>query len=159
MRVKALVLVAMMSIALSAVAGDGYTFHIWSTDGRTGLKANPRFAELKMSEDQLERASHDRVVVLDQTSGANWVWLMLNWPEGKAGAEQGINVRGAGNVEKDADLGLIPNGNTSMTTRCLQERCRLHITTADKKETSVLLTRNESLPIAFDSTVAVSFER
>jgi len=48
-------------LALLAV----YTFHIKVTDARTALLANPHFDELKLSPEQLERAAHDRVMLLD----------------------------------------------------------------------------------------------
>ncbi len=48
MRKIALILAAPTWIAFSAIADEGYKFHITVTDGRTGLKANPQFADLKI---------------------------------------------------------------------------------------------------------------
>ena len=61
-------------LALLAV----YTFHIKVTDARTALLANPHLDELKLSPEQLERAAHDRVMMLDHSSGAHWIWLMMS---------------------------------------------------------------------------------
>ena len=71
-------------LALLAV----YTFHIKVTDARTALLANPHFDELKLSPEQLERAAHDRVMMLDHTSGAHWIWLIMSWPEDKPVVER-----------------------------------------------------------------------
>src|ERR1051326_49975 len=66
-----------MLLALLAAA---YSFHIQVTDARTALLANPHFDELKLTPAQLERAAHDRVMMLDHTTGTHWIWLMMSWP-------------------------------------------------------------------------------
>jgi hypothetical protein len=154
-----LTLAALVLLASPAIAEDGYSFHIAVTDGRTGLEANPRFADLKMSEQQLESASHDRVLVLDHTEDAHWNWLMLSWPEGKSNVEHGINSRGTASVEKDADVGLTPGEKGSVIARCIREFCRIHATSPNPKETIAELTKGTSVAIPFDSDVEIAFTR
>jgi hypothetical protein len=157
--VKKLVLTVAMSalFASAAIAQDGYKFHIRVTDARTGLLANPRFAELKMPAEQLERAVLDRVMVLDHATGTHWVWLMLSWPEGKPTAEQGINAAGSATPGKNADLGLTPKAGGTISMRCFRQECRIRTTTTDKREATVLLKSGQSADFPLDSDINVVF--
>src|SRR4051794_34176425 len=106
-----------------------YTFHLRLTDGRTGLMANPRFAELNVSEAQLERAEQDRVMLLDRTTGTSWKWLMLSWIEKDPRPEQVV----------DADLGLTAGTDKRVKVRCLQTRCEILAMTANGRESRAAL--------------------
>ncbi len=140
----------MLLLAFPALAEDAYKFHLTKTDGRTGLLANPRFSELRMSQEQLDRAAKDQVMVLDHTTGAHWVWLMLSW---KVDVEQAINDRGSGIPGKDADLSLTPLQNGKVRVRCYREQCRVH---ASK---NVTLKKGESKDFSVDSDFEIAFSR
>jgi hypothetical protein len=128
-------------LALLAV----YTFHIKVTDGRTALLANPRFDELKLSPEQLDRAAYDRVMLLDHASGAHWIWLMMSWPEDRPVVEQTLNDGAPGKP----DIGLTPKSETEVTIRCLQEQCRIG---------KVTLKNGQSTDVPFDSDVSVTIQ-
>ena len=128
-------------LALLAV----YTFHIKVTDARTALLANPHFDELKLSPEQLERAAHDRVMMLDHTCGAHWIWLIMSWPEDKPVVERTLNDGAPGKP----DIGLTPKSETEVTIRCLQEQCRIG---------KVTLKNGQSTDVPFDSDVSVTIQ-
>ena len=128
-------------LALLAV----YTFHIKVTDARTALLANPHFDELKLSPEQLERAAHDRVMLLDHASGAHWIWLMMSWPEDKPVVEHTLNDGAPGKP----DIGLTPKSETEVTIRCLREQCRIG---------KVTLKNGQSTDVPFDSDVSVTIQ-
>src|SRR5262245_19804780 len=88
------VLISCGWFALPAIAGDGYRFHLKVTDGRSGLLANPHFDELEISQEHLDRAVKDRVLVFDHAAGAHWIWYMVSWLEDRPTIENGINSRG-----------------------------------------------------------------
>jgi hypothetical protein len=128
-------------LALLAV----YTFHIKVTDARTALLANPYFGELKLSPEQLERAAHDRVMMLDHASGTHWIWLMMGWPEDKPSVEYKLNDGAPG----EPDIGLTPKSETEVAIRCLQEQCRIG---------KVTLKNGQSTDVPFDSDVSVTIQ-
>jgi len=149
MRNALLTIAACALLAWPAMAQDEeVAFHIRLTDARTALLANPRFDELKISPEQLERAAHDRVMLLDHTSGMHWTWLMLGWPEGKPPAEHGLNGRGVALPGKDADFSVTPKSEETVTIRCLHEQCRIEKAT---------LKKDESTDVPFDSDVTVAW--
>jgi len=119
-----------------------YSFHVRVTDARTALYANPYFHQLKMTDEQLERASHDRVMMFNDAKGAHWVWLMLGWPEDKPVQEQPLNDGAPGKP----DLGLTPKSIDTLSIRCLQEECRVN---------KVTLKHGQSTDVPFDSDVSV----
>jgi hypothetical protein len=129
-----------MLLALLAAA---YSFHIQVTDARTALLANPHFDELKLTPAQLERAAHDRVMMLDHTTGTHWIWLMMSWPEDKPTVEQTL---GDGAPHKAPDIGLTPKSDDTLSIRCLQEQCRIG---------TVMVKKSESTDVPFDSDVTV----
>ena len=129
-----------MLLALLAAA---YSFHIQVTDARTALLANPHFDELKLTPAQLERAAHDRVMMLDHTTGTHWIWLMMSWPEDKPTVEQTL---GDGAPHKAPDIGLTPKSETTLSIRCLREECRVG---------KVTLKKGEATEVPFDSDVRV----
>src|SRR5947207_10563034 len=102
--------------AMTLLLVVAFTFHLTVTDAKTALLANPSFEQLHMPAVQLERAANDRVVMLDRTTGAHWVWLMFSWRPGK---EQLFNTRGSGNRDEDSDVGITANENGTIRIRCL----------------------------------------
>jgi hypothetical protein len=140
-----------LAVAASASAETTIAFHVRLTDGRTALLANPSFAELKLSDEQLQRAAKDRVLLLDHPSGTRWTWLMLSWLHDK-NVEHGLNAAGGAVVGKDADVGLTPLDEHSVSVRCLHEQCEL--TVAGEKST---LKNGQSQTVAWDSDVRVAF--
>ena len=120
-----------------------YTFHVQVTDARTALYANPQFEELKLSQEQLERAAHDRVMLLDHTTGAHFVWLMMSW---KPDVEQTLNDGAPG----APDVGLTPKSETTLSIRCLREECRVG---------KVMLKNGEATEVPFDSDVRVEIPK
>ena len=144
-----------LSMALSAAAADRYTFHMKVTDGRTALLANPQRDQLKLSPHQLERAAKDRVLLLNEATGAHWTWLMLSWLANKPDAEHLINDRGTAK-STDADLGLIPTAHGTAKLRCYRESCLIR-TTVEGRVSSTLLGQDESVEIPLDSDVEISF--
>ena len=129
-------------LALPALAQHEYTFHIKLTDGRTALLANPHFDELKMPAEQLQRAAHDRVMLLDHTTGAHWIWIMMSWPEDRPTVEHRL-----GDGTGREDIGLTPKSAETLAIRCLQEQCRIGKTT---------LKNGASTEVPFDSDVSVA---
>lgn len=144
MRKALLAATACALLALAAMAQDQMTFHIKVTDARTALLANPYFDKLKLSPAQLERAAHDRVMMLDHTTGTHWIWLMMSWPEDKPVAECPL---GDGAPGKKPDIGLTPKSIDTLSIRCLQEHCRIG---------KVTLKKDESTDVPFDSDVTVA---
>lgn len=159
MRRTILILAVLIACALPALAEDGYTFHIKVTDAKTALQANPQYSQLQMRGGRLERAAKDRVMLLDHTAGAHWTWLMLSWPNTKPTPEQFINSRGGATPTADADLGLTPNDDGTLRTRCAREQCRIRVTTADKKASVVTLKKGETKDLPFDADYEVSFTK
>ena len=122
----------MRKTVLLVLLATAYTFHIQLTDARTALYANPYFAQLKLTDEQLEKASHDRVMMLDHSTGGHWVWLMVSW---KPDVEMGINARGGTSPSpEDADLGLTPKEDDTLHVRCLAQECRVGETTLKNGE-------------------------
>jgi hypothetical protein len=153
--IRGLAALLSLSIALSAIAADRYTFHMKVTDGRTALLANPQRDQLKLSSRQLERAAKDRVLLLSDATGAHWTWLMLSWLETKPDAEHLINDRGTAK-STDADLGLIPTVHGTAKLRCYRESCLIR-TTIGGRVSSILLGQDESTDIPLDSDLEISF--
>lgn len=152
MRNAAAAVLLAIAVAASASAETTIAFHVRLTDGRTALLANPSFAELKLSEEQLERAATDRVLLLDQTSGTRWTWLILSWLEDK-NVEHGLDTAGVAVVGKGADVSLTPLDDDTVSVRCLHERCEL--TVAGEKIAT--LKNGQSQKVAWDSDVRVAF--
>jgi hypothetical protein len=146
-------------LAFPALAQEGYRFHIRVTDARTGLLANPKFEELKIPADQLERAANERVMVFDHAAGGHWMWLMLGIPVGKPAEERGINARGGATPDAGADIGLTLNEDGTVRTRCLRPRCRIRVTTTDKRESSVTLESGQWKDLPLDADFDLAFER
>jgi hypothetical protein len=153
--IRGLAAILSLSMALSAVAADRYTFHMNVTDARTALLANPQRDQLKLSPKQLERAAKDRVLLLSNATGAHWTWLMLSRLENKPDAENLINDRGTAK-STDADLGLIPTIHGTAKLRCYRESCLIR-TTIEGRVSSILLGQDESAEIPLDSDIEISF--
>lgn len=141
-------------IALPALA-DGYKFHVNVTDGRTGLLANPDFEKLKLTEEQLDRAAKERVMVFDHTTGTHWIWLMMSWPEDRPTVELGINDRGGGAPGKNADIGLTPLDGGMIRLRCYREQCAIRV----GLRPTVTLQNEESRDFPLDSDFDITFDR
>jgi hypothetical protein len=144
-----------LSMAVTALAADRYTFHVKVTDARTALAAHPELTG-KMSTDQLQRAAKDRVMLLSDATGTHWTWLMLSWLEKKPNAEHRINDRGTAK-RADADLGLTPTTNGTVTIRCYREQCLIRTTAADGRVSTNILSQDDTADIPLDSNVEVSF--
>lgn len=153
--IRRLAVLLSLSMAVTAVAADRYTFHMNVTDARTALLANPHRDQLKLSPAQLERAAKDRVLLLSDATGAHWTWLMLSWLENKPDAENKINDRGTAK-STDADLGLTPTVHGTAKVRCYRESCLIR-TTVEGRVSSTLLGQDESAEIPLDSDVEISF--
>jgi hypothetical protein len=155
MRKFALMIVAVV-FTLSAQAAEGYRFHIRATDGRTALQSNPDFEKLHVSAEQLEQAANDRVVVLNDTEGTHWRWLMLTWRENDPKTEHALSTRGV--TPKSADLAISAGSPGHLRLRCLQEACAVRVDHDAQPETSFSLKRGETSPdVPLDSTVTLAF--
>ena len=144
--------------AASLSAADHYQFHINVTDGRTGLMANPKFKELKISPEQLEHARNDKVIVLDRTEGAHWNWLMLSVLDKDPGVEYRINDRGVAGTPESADIGLTAGKNGNFSIRCLRDSCSIGVTTSGEHEAIVMLKKGESRDLPLDSDLNLAFQ-
>ena len=127
---------------LLALLATAYSFHVKVTDARTALLANPRFEELKLTKEQLEQAAHDRVMLLDHTTGSHFTWLLISWPEDKPVTERTLNDGAPG----DPDVGLTPKSTETLSIRCPLEECRIG---------KVTLKKGGSTEVPFDSDVRV----
>jgi hypothetical protein len=156
MRNATTALLLALAVAVTASAETTIAFHVTLTDGRTALEANPNFAELKMSDEQLQRAANSRVLLLDRTSGTKWTWLILSWLETHPDAENRLNESGVAAVGKNADVGVTPLDENTFRVRCLRERCEVTIARGDEKQTATL-TNGQSQNAAFGSDVRVVF--
>lgn len=145
-----------LAVAVTASAETAIAFHVTLTDGRTALQANPNFADLKISDEQLQRAAGNRVLLLDRTAGTKWTWLILNWMESHPDAENGLNESGVAAVGKNADVGVTPIDDHTFRVRCLRERCEVTIARDAEKQT-VTLRKDQSQTAPFDSDVRVVF--
>ena len=132
---------------------EGYSFHLRVTDGRTGLLSNPQGAP---SPEQLEEAAQSRVLLFERVQGANFVWLMLGWPEG-TNAEYGLNE--IGTSEEDADLTLAPKESGMMTARCLRAQCRIHVTDGGDRRIDVTLNEGQSADLPIDGDWDLELDR
>ena len=148
---RLLLLTALLAATLSASAQDEIAFRVQLTDARTALLANPNFHELKISDEQLQRAEKDRVLLLDQTSGTKWTWLMLSWPEG-AKPEHGLNASGTAAPGNGADISIKPIDAKTFELRCLREKCELSVS---RKTTS--LAKDQTKVVELDNNVSVTF--
>jgi hypothetical protein len=154
-RLAALVVVSLLAVPL--FAADGYRFHIKVTDGETGLRANPQFAELHMSEAQVTKAADDRVLLLDHVEGARWNWLMVSWLYDGPPLAYAINDRGTARSAAAADVTLTPIDYKKFRLRCERDRCSVSTTSPDGREITQRLDRGETADMRFDSDVALSF--
>lgn len=152
MRNAAAAVLLAATIAASATAETTIAFHVRLTDGRTALLANPSFAELKLSDEQLQRAANDRVLLLDHTSGTRWTWLMLSWLKDK-NVEHRLDTAGVAPAGKDGDVGLTPIDEHTVRVRCLREQCELTV----GSEKSTTLKNGQSKTVAWDSDLRVAF--
>jgi hypothetical protein len=155
---KSVAVVIALLVAGSAFAGTAseptaFQFHVKLTDGRSALLANPNVADLKLTEEQVEKAANDRVLLLDETTGTSWTWLMLSWLESKPNTEHGLNRKGTAVPGKNADIGLTPIDQQTLKVRCLHEECTVTAGAA----APVRLKNGESTNVAFDSDVQVTF--
>lgn len=151
-------LAAVIAVSLLAVplfAADAYRFHIKVTDGETGLRANPQFAELHMTEAQVSKAADDRVLLFDHVDGAHWNWLMVSWLYDGPPPSYGINEHGA--ARSSADVTITPLDYKKFRLRCERERCGVGTTSPDGREVETKLERGETTDLRFDSDVALSF--
>jgi hypothetical protein len=146
----------LLTLAFTASAETIIAFRVTLTDGRTALKANPKFDELNLPKEQVQRAARDRVLLLDHTAGMKWTWLMLSWLENRPAAEYGLNVSGTAPVDKGADVGLTPVDEQTFKVRCLHERCELTVARGEEKQTTTL-TSGQSQNVAYGSDVRVAF--
>ena len=145
---KRLAIALLFTFAASASEPTTIAFHVQLTDARTALRANPQFEQLNLTEEQVERAAKDRVLMLDKTAGTKWTWLMLSWPEGKS-VEHGLNIRGGATVGTNADMSLKPVDEKSVQVRCLREACVLN--------ESIKMKKDQTHTVAFDSDIKVVF--
>lgn len=150
-------LIACTLLARPAIGDEGYKFHLRVTDARTALLVNPKFSDLKMPAEQLDRAAKDRVLLLDHGAGGHWTWLMLSWPENKPAVEQGINARGSAAPGHGADIGLTPQNDGTIRARCYRETCHIRAVTPDRKETTAILKNGESKEVPIESDFDLSF--
>jgi hypothetical protein len=157
MRNAAAAILFTLAVAASASAQTTLAFRVRLTDGRTALLANPSFAELKLSDEQLQRAASDRVLLLDHTSGAKWTWLILSWLPSKPDAEYGLNAAGTAAIDKGADVGVKPLDEHAFRVRCLHERCELTISRNGEQEQKSTLAKGQAQTVAYDSDVRVAF--
>lgn len=144
-------------VALPLLAADAYRFHVKVTDGRTGLQANPNFANLHMTDAQLDKAEDDRVILFDHVEGAKWNWLMVSWLYEGAAPEYAINDHGTARSAAAADFTLTPIDYRKARFRCAREQCRLSTTSNDGREVATQLRRGETKDIAFDTDLSVAF--
>lgn len=154
----ALALAAALPLAALPALTRGYKFHLKVTDGKTGLLANPQFADLKMSPKQLDDAQKNRVMLFSDAEGAHWHYLMLSWMESHPNAEQTLNDRGAAPAA-DADFGLVPLSTKTVRLRCLREQCTFAATTANGTRTDATLRKGETKELPLDADFVVGFER
>ena len=151
------ILVAVL-LAVPALAGDGYSFNIQVTDGRTGLHANPDFATMDITPEQLERAAGDRVVVFDKTTGPHWRWMMLSWFDNDRTVEQRINDRGVARTVESADFGISAGRNGHFRLRCMRDECAVTVTGADEKPGTLTLKRDDLSPdLPLPARVSLTF--
>jgi len=154
---KLTLLAFLLFTTFSVYAADGYRFHIRVTDGRTGLLSNPDFEKLGMKPEQLENAKNDRVVVLNDTDGTKWRWLMLSWFDNDPKIEQGLAERGAVPADK-ADVTISAGRAGHFRLRCLRESCRVTIAKDGRPDTYSDLARGEvSKHVPLDSTLTLRF--
>lgn len=142
---RILLIVLTLAAALPTLA-DSYRFHLTVTDGRTALLSNPDFDKLHLSAEQVESAAKDRVMMLDQTDGMQWRWLMLS----HVAKQQTIDASGA-NGDHD-DVGLTASGENAVELRCLHDACEVSI-----GGETVSLKNGETVTVSSDSHVEVSF--
>lgn len=152
-------LVAMLVLAtlaaVPALAGTTYSFQFRVTDGATALKANPKFAMLATTDDQLEKASKDRVMLFERKSGAAWNWLMLSWLENAPGKGQFVNLQGATTV-KQADIGVAAGEKGSIVIACLRGECEIAATSASAGKSKQTLQQGGSAEFAVDSRLEIT---
>lgn len=157
MRNRLTTFLALLMLVGSASAQSVMRFHVKLTDGRTALLANPKFDEMKLTDEQVRRAANDRVLLLDQTSGTHWTWLMLSEVGDKPAAEHKLDARGVAASGQTADVGLTVVGERTLRVRCLRADCTLLATGADDKQASTRLAKGEGSVVPIDSFVELSF--
>jgi hypothetical protein len=150
-------LATLVVLALSTTAfAQSAQFRVTLTDGRTALHANPRFEELRLSEEQVARAASDRVLMFDRTSNLRWQWLMLSWPRTMKTIEHRLNARGVS--ASKPDFGVAPIDEKTFTLRCLRDRCVVASTSAAGDPFTKTLQKNETVVARFDSDVRITYE-
>jgi len=154
---KKLAFALAFAAALPALANT-YKFHLKVTDGKTGLRANPQFADLKLSPKQLEDAKQNRVMLFSNAEGAHWHYLMLSWMESHPDAEQTLNDHGAASAA-DSDFGLVPLSTKTVRMRCLREQCTFAATAANGTHTEAKLRKGETKELPLDADFVVGFKR
>ncbi|HEX6096146.1 MAG TPA: hypothetical protein VF432_07475 [Thermoanaerobaculia bacterium] len=147
----------LLTLAFTASAETTLAFRVTLTDGRTALLANPKVDELKLSDELLQRAASNRVLLLDHTSGTRWNWLMLSWLETHPDAEYGLNAAGVAAIGKGADIGVTPIDQHTYRVRCLHERCEVTVARGDEKQTTATLKNGQSRNVAYGSDLRVAF--
>lgn len=140
-----------------ALCRGRFSFHVRETDGRTGLLSNPDHDKLNLSQQMLDKAAKDRVLVLSDATGTHWKWLLLSWYADKPRREYGINDRGGASPDK-ADIALSAGQPGFFRLHCLREQCRISIRKSDQSEVHENLKRGHvSKDIPFDVALAFSF--
>lgn len=124
MRRLAVTFVLTVLVAFPALAGTTYSFQLRVTDGKTALKANPKFALLAMTDAELDKAANDRVLLFERKSGTAWNWLMLSWLENAPGKGQFVNLLGATDP-KQADIGVAASEKGGIVIACLRTECEV----------------------------------
>ena len=153
-RLAAIIVLATLA-AVPALAGTSYSFHLRLTDGKTALKANPKFAMLAMTEDQLEKAAGDRVMLFERKSGAAWDWMMLSWLEKSPGKGQYLNLQGATD-RKQADIGVASGEKGSIVIACLRGDCEIAASSATSGKSKKELPAGNAAEFAPDSRLEVT---
>ena len=157
MRRSIVFLVVAVLFTAPAQAAGGYTFDVRVTDGRSGLLANPDFADMAITAEQFDRAAGSRVVVFDKTTGTHWRWLMLSWFDNDPSIEQRVNDRGAAPPEK-ADFAFSAGRAGHVRLRCLRDECAFTVTRPDERDSVFTVKRgNQSPDLALPARVSLAF--
>ena len=150
-------LVVAVLFTAPVLAAGGYTFDVRVTDGRSGLLANPDFANMAITAEQFERAAGSRVVVFEKTTGTHWRWLMLSWFDNDRTIEQRINERGSAPPEK-ADFAIGAGRTGHFRLRCLRDECGVTVTDAGEYPGTLTLKRGDVSPdLPLPARVSLSF--
>jgi hypothetical protein len=156
---KGLLFCALLVVmASNAVALDRYSFHIRVTDGRTGLLANPGFAELKVTPERLAEAAKERVIVLERSTGTKWRYYMLTW-EKNPNDELRLNESGGARPQHPADISLMAAPAGMVKIRCLTRGCAISATNPGRAATELHLKADQWGEVPLDSDLSIVLEQ